>query len=168
LKPVSQDESQDVCFIHDHTYGDFLKQQGLPSTPGPIVDLQDNILGEHQGLHLFTIGQRRGINCPAPYPYYVVKIDTDHNRLVVGKQEALRTDRCRVEVINWIQPPPTKSIKVHTRVRYRHTAAASTLVPIGKQNAEIIFDVPQKALTPGQGAVFYADDEVLGGGWIGR
>ena len=166
LQPVSEDESQDVCFIHHHTYGEFLKQQGTPFKPGPIVDLEGNVLGEHQGLHLFTIGQRRGINCPAPHPYYVVKIDIQHNRLIVGAQEDLLMDRCQVESINWIQPPPTTSMRLHTRVRYRHTAAASTLVPIDEHNAEVIFDVPQKALTPGQGAVFYMDNEVLGGGWI--
>jgi len=168
LRPVSRKESQDVCFIHARTYGEFLEQQGLPVQPGPIVDIQGNVVGEHKGLHLFTVGQRRGINCPAPHPYYVVKIDPGRNQLTVGTQKDLSTERCRVEGINWIQAPPADALQVHTRVRYRHKAALSTLVPLGAQAqaADVFFHVPQKALTPGQGAVFYLGDEVLGGGWI--
>ncbi len=168
LKPLSSKESQDVCFIQSTTYGAFLEQHGMPFKPGPIVDLQGNKLGEHKGLHHYTIGQRRGINCPAAHPYYVVKIEPEHNRLTVGTSQDLTTDRCRVEAINWIQPPPAKALQVLTRVRYRHSAAASMLVPRGPHAADIVFDVPQKALTPGQGAVFYDEDEVLGGGWIVR
>jgi len=168
LKPITHTESQDVCFIHGHTYGEFLEQHGTASRPGPIVNLQGKVLGQHKGLHHFTIGQRRGINCPAAKPYYVLKIEPEQNRLTVGNHDDLGTDRCRVEAINWIQAPPTESLHIHTRVRYRHRAASSKLVPLGPHAADIFFDVPQKALTPGQGAVFYDEDEVLGGGWIVR
>ncbi len=168
LKPISHKESQDVCFIHGPTYGEFLEQHGTPSRPGPIVNLQGQVLGQHKGLHHYTIGQRRGINCPASHPYYVLKIDPKQNRLTVGTSKDLSTDRCSVEGINWIQSPPTESLHIRTRVRYRHTAASSMLVPNGPQAADVFFDVPQKALTPGQGAVFYDGDEVLGGGWIVR
>ena len=168
LRPAARQESQDVCFIHGQTYGDFLKHHGMPIRPGPIVGIKGNLLGEHKGLHLFTIGQRRGINCPAPQPYYVVGIDPARNRLTVGSKDDLLTDCCRVASINWIQNSPGTARRVRTRIRYRHTAAESTLVPCDAQTADVLFEKPQKALTPGQGAVFYDGDEVLGGGWIER
>ena len=123
-------------------------------------------MGQHRGLHLFTIGQRRGINCPAAAPYYVVRLDTRHNRLVVGPKEALLATRCRVADINWIIPEPGVAISARVRLRYRHQAAKAQIVPGDGQTAEVIFETPQSAITPGQAAVFYADDAVLGGGWI--
>ncbi|QTA93102.1 tRNA-specific 2-thiouridylase [Desulfonema magnum] len=167
LHPVVKEESQDVCFIKGRTYGDFLvRTQGFEPEPGLIQDINGNIIGEHKGLHLFTIGQRRGINCPASEPYYVVRLDMAQNRLVVGLKKDLFSGECRVAGINWISRKPTDPIKVHTRVRYRHKAARSVLFPVDTHTAVIRFDEPQSAITPGQGAVFYKGDEVLGGGWI--
>jgi len=166
LTPVLSEESQDVCFIKNRTYGEFLTDQtGFVSEPGKIEDTEGKIIGEHKGLHLFTIGQRRGINCPAAEPYYVVNIDRKRNVLVAGLKSELLSSECGVVDINWIGETPTDPIRVHTRVRYRHGAAASTVFPMGNI-AKIKFDAPQEAVTPGQGAVFYREDEVLGGGWI--
>jgi tRNA-specific 2-thiouridylase len=162
-----KEESQDVCFIHQKTYGEFLRQKGgLNMTSGEIVDTDGHVIGTHPGLHLFTIGQRRGINCPAPEPYYVVRIDVKYNRLIVGRKADLLSRRCRVKDINWMTCAPSEPIHVETRVRYRHKAAPSKLDPINSTEAEITFDAPQSALTPGQCAVFYRNEEVLGGGWI--
>ena len=156
LSPVSRQESQDVCFIPEGRYGRFLAaQEGFHPTPGPIEDLHGNTLGQHPGTHLFTVGQRRGINCPAAGPYYVLRIDPERNRLVVGRKENLLSRECRVEKINWLVDPPATGTKVSTRLRYRHRAAASTLVPDGETSAIVRFDAPQEAITPGQGAVFY-------------
>jgi len=167
FKPVKKTESQDVCFIKGKNYGNFLaRHEGFEPKPGLIKDVDGNILGKHKGLHLFTIGQRRGINCPASEPYYVTQMDTRQNVLTVGFKKDLFAPRCNVENINWIQEPPNRPVDVHTRVRYRHTAAASMLIPVNDKTAMVRFEKPQEAITPGQCAVFYKGDEVLGGGWI--
>ncbi|NNK86321.1 MAG: tRNA 2-thiouridine(34) synthase MnmA [Desulfobacterales bacterium] len=167
LFPVIKKESQDICFIKDDRYQDFISQQPEFNTkPGNIVDMEGNILGRHNGLHLFTIGQRRGINCPAAQPYYVVRIDITQNLLIVGLKKDLLSSKCKVSKINWIAEKPSSPLDLYTRVRYRHKAVKSKLIPDGDTSATIIFNTPQSAVTPGQGAVFYMDDEVIGGGWI--
>ena len=167
LKPVTIGESQDICFIKGLSYGEFLSgQPNFAPQPGPIEDVDGNVIGRHNGLHLFTIGQRRGINCPAAEPYYVVQIDKPQNRLVVGFKKDLGASRCRVTDINWINGSPPVPLKVKTRVRYRHQAAPSIVTPLDERTAIVAFDEAEAAITPGQGAVFYQGDEVLGGGWI--
>lgn len=165
LVPLTKRESQDVCFIKNVSYGKFLSRYFSPR-PGIVEDTSGKVIGQHKGLHLFTVGQRRGINCPAPEPYYVVKIDIKRNCLVVGFKHELNQQECRVEAINWIHHHPFDSMAVHTRVRYRHHAAASTVIPLDRHTALVRFDKPQEAVAPGQGAVFYLNDEVIGAGWI--
>lgn len=161
-------ESQDVCFIRETSCGEFLTRQApVENRPGPIVDTKGNLIGEHQGLHLFTRGQRRGINCPATEPYYVIQMDRDSNRLIVGTRDDLLSRSCTVEGINWIIPPPKKEpIEASVRVRYRTEGACAQIILQQKEKALITFDTPQMAVTPGQGAVFYDGDLVLGAGWI--
>lgn len=167
LTPAVTQESQDICFVGNDAYHKFLERlPAFKSGPGPIVDTKGNILGEHPGLHFFTIGQRRGINRPASEPYYVIRMDAAANRLVVGFKKDIFSKNCRVKGINWIQPAPDKPVQLHVRIRYRHNAARATLYPHGQRYARVKFEIPQEAVTPGQGAVFYRDDEVLGGGWI--
>lgn len=167
LRPAATGESQDICFIKNGSYSDFLdRQPGFVSSPGAIENLAGQVIGRHNGLHRYTIGQRRGINCPAAEPYYVIALDTRRNALIVGSRMDLLTRRCQVDRINWIASPPSKDLQTMVRVRYRHAAVPALLVPSGARAAEIIFDEPVSAVTPGQGAVFYDDDEVLGGGWI--
>ncbi len=167
FRPIRSSESQDVCFIQDQNYGNFLaRHREFEPKPGLIQDVNGRILGEHKGLHLFTIGQRRGINCPASQPYYVIRMDPKQNVLTVGLKKDLFVSQCKVEDINWIQPAPTRPIRVHTRIRYRHTATASRLTPVDEKTATVYFEKPQEAVTPGQCAVFYKGEEVLGGGWI--
>ena len=167
LEPVKKGESQDVCFIRNKNYGEFLAlQQGFEPKPGRIVDVNGNLLGHHRGLHLFTIGQRRGINRPCSEPYYVVSMDPGQNLLTVGFKKDLLSFECRVNNINWINQKPNSPINIHTRVRYRHNAAASKLFSVNEKTAVVRFEKPQSAITPGQCAVFYRNDEVLGGGWI--
>jgi len=167
LKPVAPKESQDICFISNCTYGEFLEQQpGFISQKGLVEDIDGHVIGEHQGLHHYTIGQRRGINIPASEPYYVIRMDAEQNRLVVGFKEDAFSDTSYVEDIQWIHGPPPQPISVMTRIRYRHERAPSQLTPLGEHAARIRFEAPQSAITPGQAAVFYDRDEVLGGGWI--
>ncbi|MBW2369428.1 MAG: tRNA 2-thiouridine(34) synthase MnmA, partial [Deltaproteobacteria bacterium] len=134
LSPVTGKESQDVCFIKGRTYIEFLaKHTDMPTTAGPIEDTDGNVLGEHSGLHQFTIGQRRGINCPATEPYYVLRIDTEKNRLIVGFKEQLTATACYIDRINWIIAQPDQPIAADTRLRYRHRAAASIIYPAHPQ-----------------------------------
>jgi tRNA-uridine 2-sulfurtransferase len=171
LEPVHHGESQDICFIRGRTYGEFLmSQEGFVSSSGPIETVAGKIIGGHPGLHLFTIGQRRGINCPAAQPYYVVRLNRKTNTLVVGFKSDLLASSCRVRDINWIAGPPEFPARVYTRVRYRSQAVESTLYPLYPDGGvAVVFDAPQPSVTPGQGAVFYRkDDEVIGGGWISQ
>ena len=165
--PVTQHESQDVCFIKGGTYAEFLaRESGFKSEPGLIQDSEGNTLGRHNGLHRFTIGQRRGINCPASEPYYVLRIDKKRNRLIVGFKKDINLSTCRVNNLNWINPIPPLPLPVDTRVRYRHQAAPSIIARRSGNAVIVKFDRPQSAITPGQGAVFYRGEEVLGTGWI--
>lgn len=166
LVPFSLKESQDICFIRNTSYAKFLENQGISILPGPIIDKKGNILGRHNGLHLFTIGQRRGINCPAKAPYYVLRINVKDNSLTVGFKDELYRKECRVENINWICEKPSSSLPMLVRIRYSHNGAPALVTPGNDQSAVVQFDSEQPAVTPGQGAVFYKDDEVTGAGWI--
>jgi tRNA-specific 2-thiouridylase len=167
LTPASRQESQDICFIRETPYHVFLQQQeGFRLKEGLIEDTQGHVIGRHRGLHLFTIGQRRGIDCPAAEPYYVVRLDHARNRLIVGPRQELGRQTCTVDDINWINPPAIFPADVHARIRYRHKGAPARLTRTSATTGDLQFETPQDAVTPGQGAVFYNDDEVLGGGWI--
>jgi len=167
LTPPVHKESQEICFIHHDNYKEFLIQNNyVISRPGPIKTTFGDIIGYHQGLHEFTIGQRKGINCPAAHPYYVISLNQKENTLIVGQKEELMANECNVENINWIQPAPTQSIECKVRVRYRSKEETATVVPEGNHRATVFFHKPQMAITPGQGAVFYFNQEIIGGGWI--
>jgi len=167
LRPVTSSESQDVCFIKDNSYGEFLKtQKGFEAKPGRIEDMSGQVVGQHNGLHLFTIGQRRGINCPAAEPYYVIRLDIQRNRLVVGTRNDLLSSECKVDEINWIGDAPESPQELYARVRYRSQEVPATVIPGDRNTAIVRFKEPQSAITPGQAAVFYKGDEILGGGWI--
>ncbi|VVS91791.1 tRNA 2-thiouridine(34) synthase MnmA [Desulfoluna spongiiphila] len=170
LTSFAKGESQDICFIQDGDYKAFLlSRPGFVMEPGPIVTEDGTEVGRHLGLHGFTVGQRRGINCPGPYPYYVLALEPEANRLVVGRKEALLSDACTVTRLNWIRPPAGTSFDAVCKIRYSHKGSPCRieLDPTG-ENATVTFDAPQSAVTPGQGAAFYTGDEVLGGGWISR
>ncbi len=167
LHPAASQESQDICFIRSGGYSQFLKRQpGFRFHPGPIEDTEGNLIGQHNGLHQYTIGQRRGINCPASEPYYAVRLDTERNCLIVGFRHHLRTGSFRTSHINWIAEQPRAPLDITVRIRYRHQAVEARLLPLDNMCAEVVFKTPQSAVSPGQGAVFYQGDQVLGGGWI--
>lgn len=167
LRPFHQKESQDICFIKDVSCQDFLAAR-LPGRfeTGDIVDSGGSVIGRHHGLFRYTIGQRRGINCPAALPYYVLEIDAARNRLVVGYKDELYANRCYVHGINWIFRKPAEPVTVKTRIRYRHKAVDAVLTPGEMNSAVIDFADPQPAVTPGQAAVFYQGDSVVAAGWI--
>ena len=161
-------ETQELCFVGRRSYETFLSRSGgFPREPGPIVNTRGEKMGHHQGLHAYTVGQRKGIGIPGPAPYYVIRLDKEQNRLVIGFKSELAATECLVTGINWIEvEPPGEPILVQTRIRYRHREAESLLTPLGPDRATVHFSKAQYAVTPGQAAVFYQDERVLGGGWI--
>ena len=166
-------ESQEICFVPTGNYVKFiegyLKEQGssLPEEPGDIVTTRGEVLGRHNGLHQYTVGQRKGLGISTAHPMYVVLLDRAHNRLVVGEDKELRTTSCEVRNVNWIPyAMPDGPVRASVRIRNRHEPAEADVTPIGATDARVVFDEPQRAITPGQAAVFYSGDQVLGGGWI--
>ena len=168
LAPVLRKESQDICFIPPGTsYGELIQQRlDRPPCPGEIEDMAGNIIGSHPGVHRFTIGQRRGINCPARVPYYVAVIDVSANRIRVGTREQLLVSRCRLRKVNWLDRPGMSRAAYSVQVRYQHCPAAAAVEAGPDDTAVVVFDKPQFGITPGQGAVLYTGDQVAGAGII--
>jgi tRNA-uridine 2-sulfurtransferase len=162
-------ESQDICFLPEGGYREFLIKQS-PSKlirSGEIVDTQGKKLGTHQGLFAYTVGQRRGLGLSAAEPYYVIRLEPDINRLVIGGKKDLESSGCLLSDVHFIsRPPEIDGLEIMVQVRYRHKAAKAQLHLGEGQRLKIHFQNPQKAVTPGQAAVFYWEDKVLGGGWI--
>ena len=166
LVPVHQSESQDVCFIQSRKYQDFLEEMGVKGTPGYITDTDGNVIGNHEGLFRYTVGQRRGINCPAEFPYYVVRLDVPNNRLIVGFKDKVFTENCLVGDLVWHETPVRYPFIASVKLRYRHNAVSADITQADAGKLKVWFHTPQAAVTPGQGAVFYDGDKVLGAGWI--
>lgn len=170
LKTADKAESMEICFVPDNDYGRFLRQADLVQPHrGEIVDLQGCVLGHHHGIEFYTIGQRRGLRISAPRPLYVVDLDVANNRVIVGDAAALARDEFLVERCNWIAfEPLAVPVEVTVKIRYHHPGTAATVMPLDGSRARVRLHTPQRAITPGQAAVFYRDDLVVGGGWIAR
>ncbi|MDR1657087.1 MAG: tRNA 2-thiouridine(34) synthase MnmA [Deltaproteobacteria bacterium] len=168
LDCADKPDSQDICFVPEGRYVDFLAKLGLPPKPGDIVDRQGQKLGQHKGLSHYTIGQRRGLGLCRPTPYHVLELDPTLNRVVVGSFEDLAQDRALIEDCNFIALDRlTKPLEVTVKIRYRQTEVPAEISPHPKGVA-LVFKNSQKAVTPGQAAVFYQGEIVLGGGTISR
>ena len=170
LKTAEKKESMEICFVPDNDYGGFLQQANLVQKHrGEIVDLHGRILGHHDGIEFYTIGQRKGLGITTPKPVYVVELDAANNRVVVGADSALDRDEFTVDGCNWIPfDHLTEPIEVTTKIRYNHPGTPATVTPQGNGSAMVKLHLAQRAITPGQAAVFYQDDLVVGGGWITR
>ncbi len=170
LKTADKEESMEICFVPDHDYGAFLRQADLVQPHrGEIVDLEGRVLGQHDGVEFFTIGQRRGLRLSRPAPLYVVELDAANNRVIVGPDAALSRDEFAVTRCNWIPfDRPAGPIEVTAKIRYNHPGAAATVTPLEGGCARVKLHTPQRAITPGQASVFYQGDLVVGGGWIAR
>jgi tRNA-uridine 2-sulfurtransferase len=179
LALAAKPDSQEICFIPGGSYSQFLKayldEQGreLPDSSGELVAAgTGEVLGHHDGIHTFTVGQRKGLGLSSPDPLYVLKIHPDSHRVEVGPDTDLYSRTLRANRLNWVSiAAPSEPIRVSIKIRHRHEPAPATLRVIDPQNGEqatieATFDEPQRAITPGQSAVFYQDDEVAGGGWI--
>ena len=167
LKVAEKPESQDICFVPDGDYVRFLEEQrGAGTMNGDIVYINGRVLGSHQGTYRYTIGQRRGLGLAWPKPLYVIGIDAANRQVIVGEKQHLSVSGCHVFNVNWLIDPPSATIEAACRIRYRHQEVPSKLTILDDGIVQVAFDEPQYGVTPGQAAVFYHDDLVIGGGWI--
>jgi tRNA-specific 2-thiouridylase len=173
LELAQKPDSQEICFIPGGSYSQFLKayldeqQRELPDSSGELVTAGGEVVGRHEGIHGFTVGQRKGLGISSPDPLYVLKIHPDSHRVEVGPDAALLSRTLRANRLNWVSiAPPDGPVRVAIKIRHRHEPAMATLTVLEDDLVEAIFDESQRAITPGQSAVFYQGDEVAGGGWI--
>ena len=161
-------ESQEICFVPDGDYAAFVEREAGPGDrSGPIRDGSGREVGRHGGVHRFTVGQRRGLGLTSSRPLYVLAVQAGSRTVVVGNEEQLVSDRLVARDVNWLSAPePAGEIRAQVRIRYRHAEAAATIRPLPGGRAEVRFADPQRAVTPGQAAVFYDGEVCLGGGWI--
>lgn len=167
--PVAQKpDSQELCFVADGDYAAFLERVDPGGIAGgEIVSTDGRVLGTHPGTHRFTVGQRKGLGLSAPLPLYVVAVDAPSQRVTVGPREALERDRFTASRVNWVSgEAPTSWREVTVQIRHRHVPAPARVRALDAARAEVVCDAPQTAVSPGQAAVFYDGDEVVGGGWI--
>ncbi|MCU0787207.1 MAG: tRNA 2-thiouridine(34) synthase MnmA [Verrucomicrobia bacterium] len=168
LKTADKEESMEICFVPDNDYGGFLEKARLVQKHrGEIVDTAGRVLGHHDGIEFYTIGQRKGLGLSSPKPLYVVELDPPANRVVVGDGSTLDRDEFTVHQCNWIPfPTPPEAFEAQVKIRYNHPGTPATVHPLPGGRARVKLHEAQRAVTPGQAAVFYQDDLVLGGGWI--
>jgi tRNA-specific 2-thiouridylase len=165
--PVAQKhESQEICFIPDNDYVNFLETHGIIQNPGEIVLADGTVIGRHAGLHRYTVGQRKGLGIAWKQPLHVCAIDTKNNRLVVGEREELEVSMLTALSATWSVAQTITEFRATCRIRYRHTPAPCRVVLHGENAFSVYFDTPQTSVTPGQAAVLYEGEAVLGGGWI--
>jgi tRNA-specific 2-thiouridylase len=161
-------DSQEICFVPGGDYAAFLERKHPEvERGGAIVDAQGRVLGSHGGVHRFTVGQRKGLGVSAPAPLYVLKLEPATSTVVVGPRAALERTTLTASGVNWVCcDAPAAWMTVQAQIRYRHRPASARVRAGDEGRAELVFDEPQPAVTPGQAVVFYEDDLVVGGGWI--
>ena len=161
-------DSQDICFVPDGDYASVIElHTGKKSQPGDFIDLDGHVLGQHRGIIHYTIGQRKGLGISAPQPLYVCRILPETNQVVLGPDSALFRTEVDVDRFHWIAgDPPASSFRCKAKLRYRHPEAPVTVSVSENGTVHLSFDLPQRAVTPGQAAVLYDGDVVLGGGVI--
>ena len=160
-------ESQEICFIPDDDHGRFLREHRPEALiPGDIVDMEGHVLGHHLGVPLYTIGQRKGLGIAAPEPLYVVRLDTEHNQVIVGGAQDVFFGGLTAGNVSWTIPAPTEPLRCTAKVRYGRREGACTAEITADGALHVVFDEPQRAVTPGQSVVLYDGERVLGGGII--
>jgi tRNA-specific 2-thiouridylase len=167
LTVADKRDSHEICFVPDGDHAAFLERHGTPAAAGAIRDSVGRVVGRHDGVHRFTVGQRKGLGLSSPIPLYVVGIDAGSNTVTVGPRAALERRTLTTSGVNWVNgTPPSGPMRVTAQIRHRHREAPGVLEPLGSDRARVTFDDPQAAIAPGQAAVFYDEDAVVGGGWI--
>jgi tRNA-uridine 2-sulfurtransferase len=175
LAVATKGDSQEICFVPNGDYAGFLeaylRERGrpLPASGGAILNTAGKPLGTHPGVHHFTVGQRRGLGIAAGEPLYVIRTEPESQQVVVGAETELFCSRLLARDVNWVSVAPiSEPMYAQVKIRNKHVAAPAWLEPLSGGRVEVRFDEPQRAITPGQAAVFYQDELVLGGGWIER
>ncbi|HVC19405.1 MAG TPA: tRNA 2-thiouridine(34) synthase MnmA [Vicinamibacterales bacterium] len=167
LPVADKPDSQEICFVPDHDYASFVaRREPSVRREGRLVDQDGRVLGRHDGVHRFTVGQRKGLGLSAPAPLYVLQVRAADGEVVVGPRAALERTKLTASGVNWIEPEPVGARRVSAQIRHRHPPAPGTVTAAGPGRAQLVFDEPQMAVTPGQAVVFYDGDLVVGGGWI--
>jgi len=176
LYTAEKAESQEICFVPDGKYSEFIDRyldhedrvQEVPSG-GEIVNISGEVVGSHSGIHRYTIGQRRGLGIAHEKPLYVIQIERAKNQIIVGEANELESTEFVTRGVNWVAfDTPFEPVRADVKVRYRHDPSPATIHALPDKRARIVFDEPQRAITPGQATIFYHGDEVVGGGWIVR
>jgi tRNA-uridine 2-sulfurtransferase len=179
LYTADKKESQEICFVPDGKYSEFIdrylehenRRDELPDA-GEIVTTAGEMVGAHTGIHRYTVGQRRGLGVSHEKPLYVVQIERAKNQIIVGEEEELERTELVAKGVNWIAfDDPASPVRAGVKIRYKHDPAPATLYPLEDSRVRILFDEPQRAVTPGQATIFYdleTGDEVVGGGWISK
>lgn len=167
LRVAEKPESQDICFVPDGDYVRFLEEErGSGALDGNIVHVSGEVVGQHKGIYRYTIGQRKGLGISWPEPLFVVGLDVEKKQVIVGEKQHLARNAFSVYAVNWSTETPIDPFNAHCRIRYRHNEVPARIEPLADKRARIILEEPQNGVTPGQAAVFYAGNEVIGGGWI--
>jgi tRNA-specific 2-thiouridylase len=167
LPVAEKHDSHEICFVPDGDQAAFVERYSGGPAPGAITDVAGRVIGRHDGVHRFTVGQRKGLGLSSPIPLYVVGIDAEAATVTVGPREALQRTQLTASGVNWMSGiVPAAGTRVTAQIRYRHREAAATLSPLDDGRAALAFDEPQTAIAPGQAVVFYDGDVVVGGGWI--
>ena len=167
IRTADKRDSQEICFIPDNNYIGFLERyRGPQETAGELVDTTGKVVGRHDGYHRFTIGQRRGLGVTFGAPRFVVRIEPETRRVVIGPKEALGRTELDAERTNWLIGPPPQQLRCTAQIRYQHRPALCNVEPVSGDRVRVQFDEPQYGVAPGQAVVFYDDSRVLGGGWI--
>jgi tRNA-uridine 2-sulfurtransferase len=173
---AKKQESQEICFVPDGKYSEFIdrylehedRSDEVPSG-GEIVSTAGAVIGSHSGIHRYTVGQRRGLGIANEKPLYVVHIERAKNQIIVGEAEELESSEFVAKGVNWVAlDEPQEPVRAKVKVRYRHEPAKATIYPLPEGRVHVVFDEPQRAITPGQATIFYDSEEVVGGGWITR
>lgn len=169
LPVAAKPDSQEICFIPDHDYARFIARHSRSARGGDVVDEAGQVLAQHAGVHRFTVGQRKGLglsSSPTGMPMYVLELRPHERQVIVGPKSSLERTRLTASGVNWIEGEPQGPLRAGVQIRHRHPAAAATVCAGPDGRVDVIFDEPQIAITPGQAAVFYNGDVVMGGGWI--
>jgi tRNA-specific 2-thiouridylase len=167
LPVAGKPDSHEICFVAGGDHAAFLEARGIRHSAGMIRDLDGRAVGRHEGVHRFTVGQRKGLGLASPIPLYVLGIDAGTQDVTVGPRDALEKRDLTASGVNWIAGnPPAPGLRVTAQIRHRHKEAAATIQPLEGDRVRVRFDEPQVAIAPGQALVMYRGEEVVGGGWI--
>jgi tRNA-uridine 2-sulfurtransferase len=166
LPVADKPDSQEICFIPDHDYARFVSERTPDAAGGAILAEDGRELGRHDGVHRYTVGQRKGLGLSGPAPLYVLELRAADRQVIVGPRASLERTTLTASGVNWILDEPDKAMRVTAQIRHRHHAAPAAVRALDSGRAEVAFDTPQIAITPGQAVVFYDGDVVVGGGWI--